>query len=542
MKKLIRLPVFILTITFSLVPIALRAQDRAPMAGPGGAAMVRPDVSASGSLFSEMISPDQTISMDLQEANLRDVLKIFSMQSGLNFISSDAVENKKVTLYLDKVPIKLAMDKLFDTNKLTYEFDEDAGIFVVRGKEEDVDLVTEIFRLKYRSVLTSNMEKQRTGLFTGESIGGGSGVARTTAAEVSDIKTTIQQMLSKVGKVSEDNKTNSLIVTDVPSRFPPIRTLIATLDVPQAQVMLDVEMLDVNKDLIDKMGFNFENGSLMRLSVDLASKGLAFPFSTGGFKSGGEAGASLLTRSPGSINFGDDALGSAFGVTFDMLKKDTDTRLLARPRILTLNNETAEIGITKDEIVSSTTTITEDAGGTPRTEYTYNRASSLSLTPEGIGVFLRVTPMINEETGEITLVVNPKSSTTTQSDLAPTLSRDPEVRASKSIIKVRDGETVVLGGLIKMEKQAVKSKIPVFGDIPILGMLFRGKDVSKNQERELLVFITPHIIRDESAPLSARKPAKAPTGQNKQRSQANRVTLFTRHEAVNTALNNLDDR
>ena len=68
MKKFIRLPVFILTITFSLVPIALRAQDRAPMSGPGGAAMVAPDVSASGSLFSEVISPDQTISMDLQEA------------------------------------------------------------------------------------------------------------------------------------------------------------------------------------------------------------------------------------------------------------------------------------------------------------------------------------------------------------------------------------------------------------------------------------------------------------------------------------------
>jgi type II secretory pathway component GspD/PulD (secretin) len=215
---------------------------------------------------------------------------------------------------------------------------------------------------------------------------------------------------------------------------------------------------------------------------------------------------------------------------------------LARPRILTLNNETAEIGITKDEIVSTSTTTTEDAGGTPRTEYTYVRSTSLSLTPEGIGVFLRVTPMINDDTGEIILIVNPKSSSTTQSEIAATTNRDPEVRASKSIIKVRDGETVVIGGLIKMEKQIVKTKVPVLGDIPVMGMFFRGKDQSKNQERELLVFITPHIIKDEPMLLSAKKPLKAGASAGKQRSQSNKITLFTRHEAVNTALNNLDER
>jgi type II secretory pathway component GspD/PulD (secretin) len=538
MKKLNRLTVFILTITFSLVPIALRAQDRASMAGHSGAAMVNTDVSASGALFSEVISPDQTISMDLQDANLRDVLKIFSMQSGLNFIASEAVENKKVTLYLDKVPVKLAMDKIFDTNKLTYEFDEDAGIFVVRGKEEDVDMITEIFLLKYRSVLSSNMEKQRTGLFSGESLVGGTGTTgtATASAAISDIKVTIQQMLSKNGKVSEDNKTNGLIVTDVPSRFPAIRSIIAALDMPQAQVMLDVEMLDVSKDLIDKMGFNFPNGgSLMQLTMDWASKATAFPFTTQEFKDNGVP----MTRTAGNIDFG---AGLPFAVTFDLLKKDVSTKLLARPRILTLNYETAEIGITKDEIISKTITTTEDSAGRPSDAEEYTRASSLTLTPEGIGVYLRVTPMINEETGEITLVVNPKSSSTTQSAGINLYNRDPEVRASKSIIKVRDGETVVLGGLIKMEKESTKSKIPVFGDIPVLGMLFRGRDTSKNVERELLVFITPHIVKDESAPLSARKPVRAPTGQNKQRSQANKVTLFTRHEAVNTALNNLDDR
>jgi type IV pilus assembly protein PilQ len=540
MKKLLRLPVFILTITFSLIPIALRAQDQASLARTGGgAAVVNTDMSLRGSVpLDDVISPDQTISMDLQDANLRDVLKIFSIQSGLNFMASEAVENKKVTLYLDRVPIKLAMDKLFETNKLNYEFDEDAGIFVVRGKEEDVDMITEVFQLKYRSVSTSNLEKQRTGLFTGD-IAGSKGSTNTAAADISDLKTTIQQMLSSVGKVSEDNKSNSLIVTDVPTRFPQVRALIKALDVPQSQVMLDVEMLDVSKDLVDKMGFNFNGGSIMAISASLGSKAIAFPFSASTIKGEGTS----LSHSAGSLDFG------AFGTTltpavaaFDLLKKDTSSKLLARPRILTLNNETAEIGITKDEIVSQTRTNTEDASGNPQTEYTYERASSLSLTPEGIGVFLRVTPMINEDTGEILLVVNPKSSSTIQSAIAADINRDPEVRESKSIIKVRDGDTIVLGGLIKTETQLVKTKMPVLGDIPVLGMLFRGKDQSKNQERELLVFITPHIVKDEGSPLSSRKNAKVPARENRQRSQANKVSLFTRHEAVNTALNNFDDR
>jgi len=486
----------------------------------------------SEAVFDETISPEQTISMDLQEANLRDILKIFSIQSGLNFIASEAVENKKITLYLDKVPIKLAMDKLFDTNKLTYEFDEDAGIFVVRGKEEDADLVTEVFRLKHRSVSTSNMEKQRTGMFTGglTSTQGG-GQAETAAADISDVKSMIQQMLSAVGKVSEDNKTNSIIVTDVPNRFPQIRSLIAALDVPQSQVMLDVEMLDVRKDLVDKLGFNFGNNPIMNLGLTLGSKNIAFPFSTASFKGSG----GTLARTAGNLDFYSGS--NMWSVSFDLLKKDTSTKLLARPRIMTLNYETAEIGITKDEIVSRTEEIDEETGD--RT-YTYERASSLSLTPEGIGVFLRVTPMINEDTGEIVLVVNPKSSTTSQSAGSVEYNLDPEVRASKSIIKIKDGETVVIGGLIKLEKEVIKTKIPVLGDIPILGMAFRGKDQSQNEERELLVFITPHIVKDQAAPLSQRRGPRAPTGANRQRSQANKVTLFTRHEAVNTALNNFD--
>jgi general secretion pathway protein D len=292
----------------------------------------------------------------------------------------------------------------------------------------------------------------------------------------------------------------------------------------------------VSKNLIDKLGFTFGNdGQIFSLATDLGKKGLAFPFKSGTFKT---SGTNLLAanNTAGYLDF-----GTGLSVAFNMLKTDTTTKLLARPRILTLNNETAEIGITKDVVVSRSKSSDTDTGVDT---YTYERSSSLTLTPEGIGVFLRVTPMINEETGEIILVVNPKSSSVTHSEVAvaPDINLDPEVRASKSIIKIKDGETVVIGGLIKMDKNVSKSKMPILGDIPVLGMAFRNRDQSINEERELLVFITPHIMYDSASPLSSKKKAALPTAVNRQRSQANKVTLFTRHEAVNTALNNLDSR
>lgn len=538
MKKLSRLNVLILAVSFSMFPLALRAQDQVSMSqAAGGTVMPASDLALTTSLgMEETISPDQTISMDFQDANLRDVLKIFSIQSGLNFIASSTVENKKVTLYLDKVPIKLAMDKLFEANKLLYEFDEDAGIFIVRGSDDDLDTITEIYTLKYRSLGSSNMEKQRVSLFESGEVTAGSSNAGASAAAVSDIKVAIQQVMSVNGKVSEDNKTNSLIVTDIPTKFPQIREVVARLDQPQSQVMLDVEMLDVSKNLVDKLGFNFSDSPFMNLGLQMASKGLAFPFNTASFKGAGTE----LTRTAGTLSF-----NGGWSVTLDLLKKNTSTKLLARPRIMTLNNETAEIGITKDEVVQTKTTYVENDTGGSRPEITFERASSLTLTTEGIGVFLRVTPMINDETGDIIMVVNPKTSSTSRSPLSAggdTEAYDPEVRSSKSIVKVRDGETVVLGGLIRNDKQVVKTKMPVLGDIPILGMLFRGKDQTKNEERELLVFITPKIVKDQPGSFSKKRTIKVDTAGNRQRSQANKVTLFTRHEAVNTALNSLDER
>ncbi|MCX5708096.1 MAG: hypothetical protein NTY14_03840 [Candidatus Omnitrophica bacterium] len=452
--------------------------------------------------LSSILDSDKTVSMDLQDANLKDVLKIFSIQSGLNFISSDAVKDRKITLYLENVPIQMAMEKIFSANKLNYDYDEAAGIFTINYADDPAnpDMLTKIYQLKYRSVSSANLEKEKVNLFSGASVTSGGtttgtvgATSSTSASTTSSLLETLKQLSSKTGKIAEDSKTNSIIITDVASKFPLFDEIISRLDVPQPQVMLEVEMLDVSKDVVDKMGFNV--GSSTSPSPFTMILGSSTRNSTAFIGDLALRSASIDTANVA----GNVVMGHTLAMVLDYLNEQADTKYLARPRILTLNNETAEIGITKDEIVSSSQTVETQPSGLFTTSTTYTRATELKLTPEGIGIFLRVTPQINIDTGEINLVINPKTSSTVKSPVinsATESAYDPEVRSTKSIIKVFDGETVVLGGLIHQEKQETDTKLPLLGDIPVLGALFRHKNVEKNLERELLVFITPRIMKE----------------------------------------------
>lgn len=430
---------------------------------------------------------EKTISMDFQDASLKSIIKVFSIQSGLNFIASEAVQDRKISLYMDKVSIKEAMDKIFKANNLTYDLDEEANIFIVKdwGKAE-LETITRVYQLKYRSVPSANLEKEKKSLLKDSN--GASAEAPAVNTEGGggvDIVASLKQVLSKEGKIGEDIRTNSLIITDAPNRFAGVERVIAALDVPQAQVMLDVEILDVSKNVIDKLGFEFGDNPITLL---LPNKGPEFFIGDVANKFAKEITASRQ----GSL-----ILRQSYSHLFDFLRTKTDTRFLARPKLLTLNNETAEISITKDEIVGKKVTVETSASGSTSTE-DFTRSTDLKLTPEGTGVFLRVTPQINPETNEIIMVINPKSSTTTLSSLSSTtnLQSDVEVRSTKSIVKVKDGETVILGGLIHNDKSVETKKIPILGDIPLLGALFRSKNQEKDKERELLVFITPHIVKE----------------------------------------------
>ncbi|MFH0917611.1 MAG: secretin N-terminal domain-containing protein [Candidatus Omnitrophota bacterium] len=501
MKKIFVTTVAIFLLMFAFFIARLNAEELPPLAGS-----------------------EPTISMDFKDANLKDILKVFSMQAGMNFISSEAVQDRKITLYLDKVPLSQAMDKIFSANNLSYELDSEANIFVVKEwGMMGTETVTKVFYLKNATVSTASLKDELAKSISIVSSGSVASTRSKFKEEVEGgISSAVKKLLSSVGSMMEDFRTNSLIVTDTPMRMKVITQVIASLDVAVPQVMLEVEMLDVSKAMVDKMGLRFGDTPFTAV-VTGATASLGYPY--GDWSKVMDVGKGLLSINP----------GDGYDMQLDLMRTDTDTKFLARPKLLTLNNESAEIAITKDEIVGREDTVNITTSGTTTTSI-FKRSTDLQLTKEGTGIFLRVTPQINLDTNEITMVLYPKSSVTSISELSTLTNQQAnvEVRSTKSIVKVKDGETVILGGLIHHDSKVAIRKIPILGDIPLLGLLFRHKEQTEGIERELIVFITPRIIRDKmDVKLTQLQNIQLPI-----REQG--VSVASRDYAINSNMNKFD--
>ena len=433
------------------------------------------------------------ISMDFRDASLKSILKIFSEQAGLNFIAAQNVQDRTVTLYLDNVPLQEALNKIMSANKLTYELDAGSNIFIVKESgQPDVERITKVYYLKYTRLKSSNLQKVinagpppivATPMGSAGAAGGGTsapggstGSSGASAAGGGEggIEDSIKAVLTPNGKLVQDPRTNSLIVTDIPSQFDVIEKVIALLDTPTPQVMIEVEMLDVDKNTVDEMGVQT---SQHLLTATAAKTFTSFPF----FASSGALPKPAFQY--GTLD------SSMFTATLDFLTTDTKTKFLARPRILTLNNESAQIQILTAETVSSTTTSTQSTG-----------SNSASFTTVPTGVQLNVTPQVDAATGTVTMYIVPSVTQTRNSTFKDSLGntiKDAETRSTSTTLMVKDGETIVVGGLIRSEDETTITKMPFFGDLPIIGAAFRHKE-KKNEERELIVFITPHIVGQDN--------------------------------------------
>jgi len=489
---------------------------------------------------------DPLISMDFKDAELKDILKALSMQSGMNFIASEAVEDRKVTLYFDKVPLSQVMGKIFGANNLSYQLDPDANIFVVKewGKM-GLEMITKVFNLKYATVSSSSLKEEMGSLRSSENTESGGSSDSSSSSSSSDssdssgdngkwkveseagITSAVKKLLTKdLGSCIEDFRTNSLIITDTPMKMEVISKVIASLDVSVPQVMLEVEMLDVSKDTVDKVGFEFGDTPFTAV-ITGATASLGFPY---------QGWTKVFNTGDGALAINTGA--NTYTIALDFIRTRTDTKYLARPKLLTLNNETAEISITKDEVVGREDTVVNSSGVVTTTSV-FKRSTDLVLTKEGTGIFLRVTPQINLDTNEVTMAIYPKTSVTTISSLSSSTNQqaDAEVRTTKSMVRVKDGETIVLGGLIHLDKAVAIKKLPILGDIPVLGLLFRHKDQTKDVERELVVFITPRILRQKSdVKLAQVKNIQVPA-----REQA-AAAVVTRDYIINANMNQFEKK
>jgi type II secretory pathway component GspD/PulD (secretin) len=194
---------------------------------------------------------------------------------------------------------------------------------------------------------------------------------------------------------------------------------------------------------------------------------------------------------------------------------------------LTLNNETAEIKIVTDEAIGVKSTESSSGGAVGTTTQEAERGET--------GVLLRVTPQINGDSNEITMFIIPAAaSAATGLVWGSNTYKDVEVRYTKSIVRVKDGETVVLGGLIRRQYSNTDTKLPFFGDLPLIGRLFTNKTKDTDKDRELLVFITPHIVRNTPIQLAQAKKGVLP-----EREQ-NTVSRVDRQGVIDASLQNFE--
>ena len=428
-----------------------------------------------------------TISMDVTEAYLEDVLKLLSRQAGMNFVASEAIREKKVTLYFDEVPISDALDTLLKANSLSITGHEGKNLFVVtESGAPEIPTITRVYPLRYARVVPTVGEVAKTfgaggslinetfkssGSSGASAAGGAPGAAPAGGEQGAGILGIIKSLLTEHGSVVADARTNSLVVTDIPDRIRVIDETIAKLDIRPKQVYIEAEVLEVTLDTLRRIGIEYGTATGQVASYVGPVRTSYFPFATGLLDS------ATRTRTLGTLSLAD------VSILLKLLATEKDVRFLARPRLLTLSSEVAEIRIVSEAVTGVTSSAQTQTG-------------SITSAPERttVGTILRVTPLVND-TNFVTMVIEPEVSRVIQSSSFSSF-LDPNRRIARTSVMVPNGGTAMIAGLISTENTDSARRLPGLGDIPLIGLPFKRTEMEK-KNTEILLFITPHILQDE---------------------------------------------
>ena len=407
------------------------------------------------------------ISLDFQGADLRAVLRTFAEISGLNVVIDPAVQGS-VDVALRDVPWDQALDIILRANKLGYSVD---GTIV---------------RVAPLTVLADE-EKQRRQLAEQQALAGELQVmtatlSYATAEQVRPLL--LKSALTQRGTVEVDARSNTLIISDLQSALDKASSLIATLDRAQPQVEIEARIVITNKSFRREIGAQLGLGGEMSPRLGNTTP-LAFPNSIIG---GGRTGAPSPTPgAPNGVNLGvpgaTSALGLALGavngafnldVALTALESEGKLSVISTPRVSTQNNVEAEI-----------------AQGTQIPIQTVAN-NTVTVTFKDAALVLRVTPQITAANTVIMKIALENA----QADFGRSVNGIPPIdtqRANTSVL-VGDGQTTVIGGIYFSSQEARQGRTPVLHKVPLLGWLFRN-DLTNNQNNELLIFITPRILK-----------------------------------------------
>jgi type II secretory pathway component GspD/PulD (secretin) len=324
------------------------------------------------------------------------------------------------------------------------------------------------------------------------------------------IMSIIRSVLSKKhGKLVNDPRTNTLIVTDIPEVFPQVEQIIAELDKKAPQILIEAQIVEINTDRLNELGIEWggARGEMAYFAgpARLTDYGLRPGFFSGDqwknffppviespatSSSGGSKVDSIFSTgqvSPKGVFYGVFSLAQ-LQATFRALISRGEARYLGKPRIVAMNNKTALVSVSRDAAVGQSSQVTS-AGGSTGT-------SSTGAERRRIGLTLKVTPQVNKE-GYITLVVQPSYTDITVSAISSSGSTiyDPVSRGASSMVRVKNGQTVVIGGMLSSTETKSVKKVPLFGYIPIIGWLFTSVS-NRRTNTDLVIFVTPTILVD----------------------------------------------
>jgi len=473
----------------------------------------------AGGAFGQSPVPPQKITLDLKGIDIIDALKIISQRTGMNIVASKSVTSR-VTIFLKDVDVWDAFEIMLLSNDLAY--DTSGGIVNVMTGREYEALYGERFKdkkelatIKLNYAKAVEVAKAITQVKTaiGRVIvdeGSNTLILMDSAdrlAQMKDMIATldsptvtkvfsldyakseklnpkIQDMITKgLGSVRFDERTNTVVVNDLPEKVAQIEKVINAFDEKTRQVLIDAKIVQIELDDKFNMGVDWQT-VFKRFTLDQT---LTANLTTGG----------KLTI---STFMGKDSSGNhrTFTSLIDALKEVGKTKVISSPRITALDGQEAKIMIGTKEAYITATTTTPASGAVTTAE---------SVNFVDVGIQLYVTPFVNKE-GYVTMKIRPVVSSV-GSRIKTTASPDgvPIVKTSEAetSIVVKDGVTIVLGGLMEDNKVRTVNKIPILGDIPLLGMPFRNvsEEVKKS---ELVIFLTPTIITgDTSEPVTDMK-------------------------------------
>lgn len=444
------------------------------------------------------IVPSTTFSFRADGVPIKQALALFARANNLTIVPDLDVQGA-VTVDFHDLPLDLAMSALLEANG--YYCVQVGKLLRVRNQE------TRLFQIDYIRVTRGSQGSNEvqissagttsgstsSGGSPGTSSSGGSGtegseMTVTNASSVNfwgDLGDQLKSMLSTTGTFTINSLAGTVLVKDSHQNVESVAQFLSAVSSNIVrQIDIDVEIYEVELSNSNELGVNWQSVSnSLNLTTIPGNLGLS---SSGGLI----VQNSIYGATPPAPALQVQYQHSGISGVLDALKQQGTLKVVSRPRLRTLNNQPAVVRVGEDLPVFSKQ-VTQSPG-TPPVITTNETVQTIT-----VGTVLSITPQIASD-GLITLDISPAVSRLVSTQTSPDGSVSApviDIRQASSLVRVRDGVTVVMGGLVQDSKTTTRNTIPIIGDIPLLGKLFSGEYTDK-ERTELVFFVTPHVVPD----------------------------------------------